>query len=812
MGRVKTAQGIVGAWFAWLLVAGTPDVRPATPPAGFEDHVVVDTTAAGATTPVGIAYEPGSGALFVIEQGDGTAAGSARVRRRDPSTGVVTTALTISCVDSVAERGLLGIAFDPDYLVAGNRYVYLYYTREDVDAPSPCNIVGLLHGGYNQVVRYTESGGTLSGEQVLLRGPQLGANNHEGGTVRFAPDKTLYISMGDNDTDAAPLPASRDLTDLRGKILRINRDGTIPASNPFVGQSPIRPEIYGWGLRNPFRISIDSATGNLFIADVGEATWEEIDSGIPGADYGWPCFEATSPFRTCTPPPTADIKPIYQYGHNGQTPPVEGDAIIGGPIYHATSFPPEYWGHYFFGDYGGGWIRQATIDGSGALTDVTMFLPDATGVTDMAVSPAGCLTWVGITGAGVHDTCYAGGNNGQPQARATAAPMSGLAPLQVQFDGTGSTDPDQDLLTYSWAFGDNTTSASPAPLKTYSTTGVRQAILTVNDGTGTPNASDSAPPLRIVVGNRSPVGTISQPVNGTHYNCGDTITYAGSGTDPEDGTLAAPAFSWTIVFHHTDHTHPFLGPITGVTGGTFTIPNSGEDSTQVFYRVTLDVTDSGAPLGAVGKITQESYVDLLPNVSSVTAAASPAGAGIQLAIDHVQADAPTSKDTVSGYPRTVTAPSPQTVRGATWAFSSWSDAGAAEHTVVPSPTPLTVTASYACTAGCNFSPYLYVSRIAPDTSHLVWSSLPCALSYDAIRGNLTTLRATNGDFSLATAACVGDKLTATTVDDPKVTSPSGFFFLVRANGCGASSYDEAPGSFQPTSRDAEIAASGRDCP
>jgi glucose/arabinose dehydrogenase len=261
----------IAAWTVALCVASS--ARAATPPAGFEEHVVVDPSAAtGASTPVGIAYEPGTGALFVLEKGDGTAAGSARVRRRDATTGVVTTALTLGCVDSEGERGLLGIAFDPDYLAGGNanRFVYLYYTRAVGVTGSPCAIAGVPWGGYNWVVRYRESGGLLAGEDVLLRGPLLEANNHQGGSVRFAPDKTLYVSMGDNDTDAYALPAARDLNDLRGKILRINRDGTFPANNPFVGQAGKRPEIWAWGLRNPFRISVDEATGTVFIGDVGE--------------------------------------------------------------------------------------------------------------------------------------------------------------------------------------------------------------------------------------------------------------------------------------------------------------------------------------------------------------------------------------------------------------------------------------------------------------------------------------------------------------------------------------------------------------
>jgi glucose/arabinose dehydrogenase len=214
--------------------------------------------------------------------------------------------------------------------------------------------------------------------------------------------------MGDNDSDAASNPFSRNLNDLRGKILRINRDGSIPNDNPFVGQSGVREEVWAWGLRNPFRISIDPATDDVYIADVGEGTWEEIDLGDPGADYGYPCFEGFAPFGGVCNPPTngLDTKPIFVYGHGNETPPVSGGTVIGGPVYRGSGFSDDYQGRYFFGDYVDGWIRSAVLNANGtALTDVQDFIPDATNVVDMAVSPRGCLTWVSIGGLGVHNAC-----------------------------------------------------------------------------------------------------------------------------------------------------------------------------------------------------------------------------------------------------------------------------------------------------------------------------------------------------------------------------------------------------------------------
>jgi glucose/arabinose dehydrogenase len=347
---------------------------------------------------VAIAYEPGTGALFMAEKGFG----DARVLRKSPGTGAATTALTLDCVDGDGERGLLGIAFDPDYLQgASTRFVYLYYTRL-VPASGACAIAGTA-GSRNRVSRFLESGGVLTGEEVILEGPVLNAfTNHNAGTLRFAPDETLFVSMGDNNTGGGVSPLSRDLGDLRGKILRIRRDGSIPTDNPFFGQLGRRGEIWAWGFRNPFRFSIDPLTSIPWIGDVGEGTYEEIDRGVAGGDYGWPCFEGPNAFLQCNPAPASPIAPAYFYGRT------VGATVIGGPVYRSGSFPPEYEGKVFFGDYAYGWIRRGTIDGQGNIVDVQLFIPDAGGVVDIIQAPNGCLVWASISTGDVHQTCPAG--------------------------------------------------------------------------------------------------------------------------------------------------------------------------------------------------------------------------------------------------------------------------------------------------------------------------------------------------------------------------------------------------------------------
>jgi glucose/arabinose dehydrogenase len=380
-------------------------VSAATPPAGFWDSELFS-----ASEPTALAYEPGSGNAFVLEKGGGS--GSARVLRRALAGGTVTTALTLPCVDSDGERGLLGIAFDPDYLVrASTRWVYLYYTRRSPSSGT-CSIPGSV-GPRNRVVRFKEAGGVLSGEELLLEGPILSsARNHNGGTLRFAPDKTLFASMGDNDTDADTFPKSRDLSDLRGKLLRITRDGAAPSDNPFVHQAGARGEIWAWGLRNPFRFSIDPSTGTPWIADVGEDHWEELDRGISGADYGYPCFEGNATYRSCNPAPANPTFPALVYGHTVGPVPFYGSTVIGGPVYRNGDFPPSFEGRLFFGDFIEGWIRSAAVGPGGTLSNVQLFMADAGSVVDIVQAPNGCLGWVDIGTGSIHETCQGSDQDG----------------------------------------------------------------------------------------------------------------------------------------------------------------------------------------------------------------------------------------------------------------------------------------------------------------------------------------------------------------------------------------------------------------
>src|SRR5881398_3001641 len=198
-------------------------------------------------------------------------------------------------VDSSGERGLLGIAFDPNFTT--NHYLYVYYTV----ATSPI---------HNRLSRFTAAGDTAvpGSEAIILELDNLSsATNHNGGAIHFGPDGKLYIGVGENANGAN----SQTLSNLLGKILRINAAGTIPTDNPFFATATgVNRAIWALGLRNPFTFAFQPGTGRLFINDVGQDTWEEINDGHAGANYGWPTSEGP-----IDPPDPRFRGPIYAYSH-----------------------------------------------------------------------------------------------------------------------------------------------------------------------------------------------------------------------------------------------------------------------------------------------------------------------------------------------------------------------------------------------------------------------------------------------------------------------------------------------------------------
>ena len=570
------------------------------------------------------------------------------------------------------EQGLMDLVLDPDF--ATNRYYYVFYT----------------HGSPNRdrTSRFTATAdlsGTVPGSEfVIYEDPQDANIEHHGGALNFANDGKLYITTGEhfNGDNAQPL------TIPRGKVLRFNKDGTVPPDNPFYdGSGPNVDAVWARGLRNPFRASYDSLTDRLYIGDVGSNDYatarEEVNIVARGANYGWPLCEGSS----CPGGPPPDHKfPLYSYDHSDANHPlpVGRDAsITGGVVYRGSQFPPEYYGNYFFADYTQHWIKRLTLDASGNLTGVLNFEP-ADGSNDgpygdivcLTEGPDGALYYVDLGSSdGVIRRIRYVANDLPPTAVASAQPTQGPSPLTVNFSSAGSSDPEGDPLTFAWTFGDGGTSTQANPAHTYANEGPYSARLTVSDGT----VSSSSSPITIRVGN-PPVPTILAPPNGKLFRAGETVPFLGTAADPEDGALPASAFTWNIDFLHESHVHPGL-PQPGIQSGTFVAPTSGHDFHGFTrYRFALTVTDSD---GLVGQTS----VTIFPDKVNLSFATSPSG--LALSLDGIPRTTPFVYDTLKGFVHSLAAPDPPG-----YTFTGWSDGLPRSHDIVVPNTDASWVATY----------------------------------------------------------------------------------------------------------------------
>lgn len=565
--------------------------------------------------------------------------------------------------DTLGERGLLGIEFDPQF--ASNGWVYMYYTVPAQGGAS----------AHNRVSRFTANGDVAvpGSETVIFELPSLVAEFHNSGAMRFGEDGKLYIATGENLEPGH----SQAKNDLLGKILRINKDGSIPTDNPFYNENTGNNRaVWAWGLRNPFTIDIQPGSGELFINDVGNDFWEEVNRGVAGANYGWPYTEG---FFDPTDPPwwSSLTNPLFAYEHHFDT---TGEcAITGGAFYNpqTISFPASYLGDYFYADFCAGWIR--VLDTS-ANFNAPVSYDFATGLewtVGLEVAPDGSLYYMqrGLFMDGVPGEVKPGTvwrifpatsdtpiisvppeNQRVPLGQGVTFSVTAIGPgplrYQWQRDGEdipGATDP---------TFAIDAVSASDG--------GDRFRVVVTNDhGTVT-----SAEAILSVAISHPPEAHIILPLIGQRYRGGEVITYAGEGLDEDDGELPGYRLTWSIDFHHDDHFHPFLQPTAGKRGEV-TIPRIGETSSNVFFRVHLTVTDSDG-------LSDSTYRDIVPRKVKMNFSTSVPG--INLSLDGTPRGTPFTITGVVGIKRKISAPLSRSVDGKLWIFDHWSDGKANAHT------------------------------------------------------------------------------------------------------------------------------------
>ena len=321
--RATDTSGNVSSWSTALVQLG----GTTTQPSGFTRD---ESWVVGLTSATAFAQAP-DGRLFIAEQG-----GSLRVVKNGA---LLATPFATVAVDSAGERGLIGVALHPSF--ATNGWVYLYSTR---------SIGGIAH---NRISRFTANGDVAAAgsEVTLVDLPNLsGATNHNGGGMHFGADGKLYVGVGDNANGAQ----TQNLALPFGKLLRFNEDGSIPTDNPFFAtQTGLGRAVWAYGLRNPFTFAVQPGTGRIHINDVGETTWEEIDVGTAGANYGWPGSEGPDNVGA------GITAPLFTYKHADAAPLgsgpggfFKGFAIAGGAFYPATgTFPDGYRDQYYFADF-----------------------------------------------------------------------------------------------------------------------------------------------------------------------------------------------------------------------------------------------------------------------------------------------------------------------------------------------------------------------------------------------------------------------------------------------------------------------------
>ena len=669
-------------------------------------------------------------------------------------------------VNSYWDRGLLGLAIDPDFL--GSRpYLYVYYVY---DAPP-----GQTAPVWNDVCLSAPNGpgGTADGCPVTSRLERITINrttnvatartvllhdwcqqfpSHSGGGLTFGPDGELYMSGGDGAsftvtdygqrggtipdptspytplnpcgdpvtvTSAEGATPTIDVATAEGGSLRsqdlrtmtdpVGLDGTLIRIDPDTGQAspgnPLEAEtdanarrIVAHGFRNPFRIAFRPGTSDLYVADVGNQTWEEIErvaipttARTPGTmpNFGWPCYEGPGKstwqafnINLCTDLYAAGAgaitSPLYAYSHVDTKSPtgpcfvpdasgkmgssVTGLAFYQGPSGTTVAYPSAYSGAMFFVDYSRNCLA-AILPGAGGAPDASRMVEVASGLghpVDLLRGPGGDLYYVNMDGGRVVRIRYVIA----PHAEATASPQEVKAPVTIHLDGSASTDPDPNfsLVAWRWDLNDDGVydDATGAQYDwSVTTPGIYPVSLQVESSSGLTDTVD----IVVDTSNDPPVPVIDTPPDTLTWAVGDEISFSGHGTDAEDGTIPAASLRWDVVMMHCPadcHEH-LVQTFTGVASGSFPAPDHEYPS---HLELRLSATDSHGT-------TRRTSIELWPKTATINVASSPTGVPISVGSDPVVS--PSSTTIIAGGSVSLGPPLATTIGGKRYRFSTWND-------------------------------------------------------------------------------------------------------------------------------------------
>jgi len=764
-----------------------PSAGAETVPAGFQARklpILKSTEASapkyinGLTRPTAIAFGP-DGKMYVAEW-------LGRVKVFD-SVEDTTPTLSVDIATEVhtfGDRGLLGMKLDPEFGTTGHNFIYLSYAYDvpmgSLAAPSPefsdggdfcdnedpftdCLVSGkVVRIALDPATGVAAAGATEPPQQQLVQSWCQQFNSHSMGDLEFDSSGALLVSGGEGANYAAsdygqysnpcgdPVNAGGSLraqdvreggdqTDYSGSIIRIDPEtGEALPDNPLHVSSDVRARrILAYGLRNPFRFTIRPGTDEIYVGDVGQATWEELDRltspPVPGQgalNFGWPCYEGGNGLNSVMPAwkafteevpshaplcqalyehPSQVTAPLWAYGHGvpdgylfpGDTcDPTPGSAYSGLAFYDPTgvspsaAFPAKYQGALFMADAARGciWVMGAGSDGRPDPTDITNFaVGDGAGKispVDLVQGPDGALYAPNFYSESIEQIRYFDANE-PPVAKLEANKVDGAlvgGKLTVHFDASASSDKEGDDFSYEWdldgdgQFDDG--SDQPTEEWTYTNENDVTARVRVKDEFGRTDQTA----VQIYPGDLGPpsVPTIEAPSPSLHWAVGDTIDYAGSATDPDGGPLT---YKWRISIQHCPsacHEHPYIEP--EGPSGSLTAPPHEYPSHLSFILTATDDRGRSTP-----SLTLQSF----PQVIDVGLASEPTG--IPVTFDGEPASAGPFH-LIAGGSANVSAPATATVGGISYVFSSWSDGGAASHEI-SSKQSMNLVAHYTPAAG-----------------------------------------------------------------------------------------------------------------